>query len=255
MVDDSALIDLNLPQCSHDDLLAVGNAVQMVARGRQRAPRCPSIVGEAAYEGIKGGSGANVQRLLFWSTVLSGAPGYVYGADGLWQAGVPGGTSGGEWGSAPFKKAYRLPGSAQLGVAKRLLERCRWWQFAPHPDWVRPAASRGDYIKPYAAGIPGQVRVAFLPAIGNHYRRRAGELQFIYTPAYRRLLRLRKLEGGVRYRARYVSPVTGAERDLGPVSGVRRGEWPLPPAPDWGDWVLVLERVEGIMTKKGAAGQ
>jgi hypothetical protein len=214
----------------------------MIAQGRRRDPQCPSIVGEAAYEGIKGACGANVQRLLFWSTVLSGAPGYVYGADGLWQAGVPGGNSGGPWGSASFRKAYRLPGSAQLGMAKRLLEGLPWWGFAPRPEWVTPAPSKGDWIKPYAAGTPGRVRVIFFPAIANHYRKPSGRLQFIYTPGYRRLIRLNGLEPGLRYRARYVSAVTGVERRLGVIQGDRRGQWVPPPAPDFSDWVLILER-------------
>jgi len=200
------------------------------------------MVGEAAYEGIKGGSGANIQRLLFWCTVLSGARGYVYGADGVWQAGVPGGTSGGDWGSASWRKGYRLPGSAQLGLAKRLLERYRWWEFEPRPDWVNPEPTVDDAIKPCAAGIPAEVRVVFLPAIGNHYRRADGRIQFIYTPAYRRLLRLRGIERGVSYRAFYFSPVSGAEVDVGRVDGVRKGEWAPPPTPDWSDWVLVLQR-------------
>ncbi len=243
MVDDPSLIDLNLPQCSHDDMLAVPNAVKMIARGVRREPRCPSMVGEAAYEGIKGGCGANVQRLLFWLTVLSGAAGYVYGADGVWQAGVPGGSSGGDWGTASWKRGYRLPGSNQLGIAKRLLERCPWWEFEPRPDWVSPCSTPEDAIKPAAAGIPRQVRVIFFPAIGNHYRRPDGRIQFIYTPAYRRSLRLMGLEDGVRYRALYVSAVTGDEVDAGMVKSDGTGECPAPQAPDWGDWVLVLQAV------------
>ena len=47
-----------------------------------------------------------------------------------------------------------MPGSAQLGLAKRLLERYEWWRFEPHPEWAEPHWTKENYSAPYAAGIP-----------------------------------------------------------------------------------------------------
>jgi hypothetical protein len=245
MVDDPKLVDLNLPQCGHDDLVSLPNALNLITEGRKRKPRVPSLVGEAAYEGIKGGSGANVQRILFWGSVLNGAPGYIYGADGLWQAGAPGSkNAGGEWGNQPWKRAYQYPGSLQIGLGKKLLEEYPWWCFQPHPEWVEPSWEKGDYIKPYAAGIPRKVRVIFLPAIGNHYRKQTGELMFIYSPQYRSLIRVCRLEKGLAYRALYFDPVTGKKTLLGKIRPDKQGRWIPPAPPNINDWVLVLENVK-----------
>ena len=53
-----------------------------------------------------------------------------------------------------------FPGSRQVGLGKRVLERYPWWRFELHPEWVshvgegyfKPIES---YIRPFAAGIPG----------------------------------------------------------------------------------------------------
>ena len=52
----------------------------------------------------------------------------------------------------------------QLGLGKRLLERFPWWRFEPHPEWVEPHWNKDNYFQPYAAGIPGEVRVMFWPS-------------------------------------------------------------------------------------------
>ena len=41
--------------------------------------------GEVCFEGMAGSSWQDVQRLLFWSNILQGTPGYGYGAEGIWQ--------------------------------------------------------------------------------------------------------------------------------------------------------------------------
>ena len=127
----------------------------------------PALIDEISYEGILHYSGAEVQRFGFWTGLLCGAAGHTYGANGLWQFNTraePFGASpwGGNWGNLPWDEAAALPGSAQLGLAARFLQRFEWWRFEPHQEWVSPAGSPEHIQWPFAAGIPGQVRVIYL---------------------------------------------------------------------------------------------
>lgn len=133
------------------------------------------------------------------------------------------------WGHTPCEEACHLPGSAQLGLAKRLLERYPWWRFEPHPEWVEPHWSEQNYFAPYAAGLPGEVRILFLPW---------------FTPT----VLVKGIEPGTTYRAFLFNPVNGDEQDLGSVIPDEDGDWRLPLSrlPIYQDWVLVLEKAGGI---------
>jgi hypothetical protein len=138
----------------------------------------------------------------------------------------PHGTS---WGDTPWDEAYRLPGSSQLGLGKRLLERYPWRQFEPHPEWAEPHHTPENRRLIYVAGIPGQVRVAFIPA----------EASWV---AWSGRAAIKELEAGLAYHAFYFDPRTGREYDLGTVTADAQGQWLLPRPPIFQDWVVVLER-------------
>jgi len=79
---------------------------------------------------------------------------------------------------------------------------------------------------PYAAGIPGELRIIYIP-------------QRIYNwtgPL------LKKLEPDVQYHVFYFNPINGDEYDLGSVSGNSKGQWQAPEVPLCQDWVLILEK-------------
>jgi hypothetical protein len=167
---------------------------------------------------------------MFWACMLSGAAGHTYGANGIWQMSsreVPYGPSphGMSWGDTPWEEAHQLPGSSQLGIAKRLLERYEWWRFEPHPEWVEPHWTEDDYSLPFAAGIPGEVRMIFLP---------------FFTPN----AVVKQMESGVPYHGFLFNPVDGGEHDLGILEPDAAGEWHMPFTymPVYLDWVLVIER-------------
>jgi hypothetical protein len=172
-----------------------------------------------------------VQRFAFWTDVLSGSAGHTYGANGLWQFNTraqPYGASpwGGTWGNIPWDEAARLPGSGQLGMAARFLQRFEWWRFEPHQDWVSPAGSPEHIDLPFAAGIPGQVR-----------------LVYIYGPTFTpNSLTVQKLEPGSAYTAFWWDPRSGVEHALGTAQPDAAGAWTIPMQPELTDWVLVLER-------------
>lgn len=231
-VTDDGVLDFDMLQTGHGGYSSVPNTVAKVTAERDRQPPMPVIVGEVNYEGILHGTQAETQRLTYWSAVLSGAAGFTYGANGLWQVNtreVPYGPSphGASWGDTPWDQARDLEGSRQLGMAKELLTRYDWSRFEPHPEWVEPAGSAEHIEAPFAAGIPRQVRVIYL-----------------YQPLMpwtQSRTWVRGLEPDLIYQAFYWNPRTGARHALGAVEPNADGAWPIPVQPTMSDWVLVLE--------------
>lgn len=227
-VEDETVLDLDMLQTGHGDRASIPNTIKLVTQSYSRAPTMPVIEGEVCYEGIGEACRQEVQRFMFWATFLCGARGFTYGANGIWQVNrreQPFGPSphGMSWGDTPWDIAYRLPGSEQLGIAKRLLQRYEWWRFEPHPEWVEPHFSEENFLAPYAGGIPGEVRVIFLP---------------FWNPN----AVVKSLEPGVRYNAFFFNPANGDIEEIGEVLPDGKGDWHIPPLPIYQDWLVVLER-------------
>ncbi|UCG49965.1 MAG: hypothetical protein JSU94_09300, partial [Phycisphaerales bacterium] len=123
-----------------------------------------------------------------------------------------------------WRQGMNYPGSSQLGIGKRLLEKYPWWRFEPHPEWAEKDC--------FAAGIPGEVRFIYQPKRGIYNWN--GTV-------------VKNLERGVRYSAFYVDPATGRRFDQGAVinrqasSPTSPGQYKAPRLPSPQDWVLVLE--------------
>ena len=227
-VEDQSVLDFDMLQTGHSDRASIPNTVKRVTGSLPRAPKMPVLVGEVCYEGIMEASRQELQRFMFWACMLSGAAGHTYGANGIWQlntAEQPYGPSphGRSWGDTPWDVAYQLPGSRQLGLAKGLLGRFAWWRLEPHPEWVEPHWTDSDFMRPYAAGIPGELRIIFLPAPGG--------------PA-----KVKQLESAVQWRAFFADPATGKEHGIGTVKADANGDWQMPDSPVIQDWICVLER-------------
>ena len=228
------LIDFEMLQTGHDDRRSLPNTVESVRRSVARMPVMPVIDAEVCYEGIGEASRQEVQLLMFWVCMLNGAAGHTYGANGIWQVNTreqPYGPSphGLAWGNTPWDEAMRLPGSVQVGLGKRLLERYEWWRFEAHPEWVEPHWSADNYFVAYAAGIPGETR-------------------FIFWPSTFASGVVKQIEPDVTYRAFLFNPTNGDELDLGLVEPDANGDWALPVGnggwrvmPIFQDWVLVLD--------------
>jgi len=223
-VEDPSVLDFDMLQTGHNDRKSVPNHVKSIGKSLGRSPTMPVVVGEVCYEGILEASRSEIQRLVFWSALLSGTAGHTYGANGIWQVNTrerPFGPSphGSSWGETPWEEAYRLPGSRHLAVGKRILERYPWWRFESHPEWVEPHFNEEDYFQPYAGGIPGEVRVIYLPDA--------------------RPLHLTGLDTESGYHAFFIDPKNGKTYDIGRVP--RAKEWDSPKPPIFQDWLLVLE--------------
>jgi len=233
-VEDPSVQDIDMLQTGHSGYPTLADTVDIVTGALAHKPEMPVLVGEVNYEGIIESSREEMQRFIFWSCLLSGAAGHTYGANGIWQLNTrekpyglsPHGTS---WGDTPWEDAYQLPGSGQLGLAKRLLERYPWWQFEVRPEWVEPHQTKENRRLPYAAGIPGRVRVVFVPAEAVWSIWRGG-------------MAIKGIEAGSQYHAFYFNPKNGKEHDLGIAKANAKGDYILPKPPIFQDWVVVLEK-------------
>jgi hypothetical protein len=215
---DESVIDFDMLQTGHGDWGAAANTVSKLTSSYSKTPTMPVLVGEVDYEGLMMANREDIQRFMFWSCLLNGAAGHTYGAGGIWQMNSEN-VRGSEYEFTPWFKAMHYPGSGELGLAKKLLEKYPWWRFEPHPEWVEPHSTtlfephaewyndnerwkaQGDrYDLPYAAGIPGEVRFIYIP--GQHF--------FNWTAPT-----LTHLETNVNYHAFYFDPAWGKRYDLG----------------------------------------
>jgi len=228
-VTDPAVLDFDMLQTGHGDRQSAPNTVRTVTASYAAQPRMPVIDGEVCYEGILEASREEVQRFYFWACVLSGAAGHTYGANGIWQVNrrdQPFGPSphGRSWGDIPWDEAARLPGAAHIAHSKKLLMRFAWWRFEPHPEWVEPHWDETNYWMPFAAGIPGELRVIFVPALWN-------------------LPKVTSLERGT-WRGFFFDPRNGRDIPIPNAVPDASGTWQPPLPPVVADWVLVLERLK-----------
>ena len=222
------VVDFDMVGGSHDDWnAATPQTLSILTSARAKTPPAPVLCGETAYEGHMQLNLQVLQRHIFWMYMLNGAAGHTYGAAGVWHAGVdgdPGIRPVYDW--TTWREGMNYPGSAQLGLNKRLLEQYSWERFQPHPEWVEAGC--------YAAGIPGEVRFIYLPRRGVYNWN--GPL-------------VKNLEPDVTWHAYYFDPATGRRFDQGTVPG-KAGEKTAKPVdfkrnlPSPQDWVLVLERLK-----------
>jgi len=195
-VTDETVIDFDMLQTGHGDWEAARGAIPKVQAAYARKPPMPVVLGEYCYEGHMQTAFQDVQRYVFWGNMLSGSAGHTYGAAGVWHASVEGDPGiANVYDFTTWKEGMQYPGSGQLGLGKRLLEQYRWADFEPHPEWVEDGC--------FAAGIPGEVRIVYLP------RRN------VYNWSG---LVVRQLERDVPYHAFYFNPTNGTRYALGTVT-------------------------------------
>jgi len=223
------LVDIEMLQTGHSGHASVPNTVNQITESVAQEPRMPVVNGEVSYEGIGGTCWQEVQRIMFWVCMLSGGAGHTYGANGIWQLNTRErryGPSphGMDWGHMPWEDACQLPGSRQVGIGKRLLERYEWWRLELAPDLVEGRWTPQNYYGRYAARIPGQCLI-------------------VYILLGRGAVTVKGLEPGAPHRAFYFDPATGEEYDLGLAEPDAQGRWTtsgMPPL--YQDLVLVIER-------------
>jgi hypothetical protein len=232
-VENDSLLDFNMLQTGHGGFDSVPDTLKFVTGEYSRAPKMPVVIGEVSYEGILHGTQAEIQRLTFWSAVLSGAGGFTYGANGIWQVNQndkPYGPSphGASWGDTPWEEAYKLPGSYHLSLAKKFLQKFPWPEMQPHPEWTDPIGSDKNPSAPFAAGIPEKFRIIYF-----------------YNPSipWASNMKVLGIEKSITYNAYFWDPRTGKEHQIGKVTPDNSGSWEIPMQPVMSDWVLVMEKI------------
>jgi hypothetical protein len=236
-IEDRSLLDYDMLQTAHGTQNYFWHSVAAVRHSCGLKPSMPVLMSEGFYEGILESSREETQRWFFWSSILSGAAGHTYGANGIWQLNQPGkpfraNPMGMHWGDIPWNEAAKLPGAKQIALGKKLLEELPWWEMEPRQDWlqlgkpspvVRP--EHAPMMTPYCAGIPRKLRLIYWPN----------------SDAFVPLGGIAKIEPGVRYQATLVNPSTGEKTAIGPVVADKDGNWPAPKPPVHRDWLLVLQ--------------
>jgi hypothetical protein len=212
-------------------------AIEALEEGRKRYPDRAIVSAEPPYEGHGGTNGPDVQRYSFWSTMLSGAQGYTYGAAGIFQANDrdrPTGCrpDGGAFDAVFWDDSMLFPGAEQVAWGAELLRSLDGHRFETHPEWASAELRWGHGAYPipfrtFAAGIPGQCRLVYIPLRWYHWD----------GPV------VHGLEPGIRYTACYIDPESFTRHELGEVSGDAVGEWQAPTLPVMHDMLLLMERI------------
>jgi hypothetical protein len=239
-IDDPSLLDFELLQTNHDDWWGTPASLGLLIEDLGKEPRMPVMIGEVAYEGLQQHNRQEVVRFGYWSAMLSGEAGHTYGAGGIFEMESSkepyGRTPDGDWHSyldEPWDVAAQFPGAQQLAWGKALFERFEWWRLEPHPEWVDPHWSPDRYRLPFAAYIPGELAMMYLPTL---IRDRRDSVHQWISP------RVSHLDPSARWTAFWFCPSTGHEEPIPVVEVEPDGTW-VPPVPnEMVDWVLVVHR-------------
>lgn len=229
-IDKMEYIDMVMVQSGHDGFATLPKAKSFMKRFYAEYPDKPVIHGEVCFEGMKGSSRDDVQRFLFWTDVLTGAPGFSYGVEGIWQFNTekqlfgvsPGGNT---WGNVPWETAYQYLGSIQVGLGKQFLENYEWWKLSP--DRTRIESNINDEVyAPYCASIEDHTYL----------------LYFHKPPTRWRSYKLNGLDRGAKYRVQFFDPIEGDVYAAGEVLPDSDAKIAITETPIMQDWVVIIEK-------------
>ena len=201
---DGTLVDFSMLQTGHGDRESLPNTVQRVTGEYAETPAMPVINSEVCYEGIGEACRQEVQRMMFWTCLLSGAAGHTYGANGIWQVNTrttPFGPSphGMAWGNTPWEDAVSAPGLRAGGPGETHPGALSLVALRAAPGMGRAALERGEFLRRLCRRHPGRSARHLFPGVlvlrrqSRRYRTR----RRLTTPCL-------------------INPVNGDELDLGP---------------------------------------
>lgn len=230
---DDTLLDFEMLQTGHSGYQSLTPSTAAMRAGVTRRPQMPVLNGEVNYEGIMGGSKDEVQRFLFWASMLQGACGHTYGTFGICTMNARDEPYVGvtlSWADGFWQDDMHYPGSAHVGIGARILQRYPWWRLEPCEE---PAATALGRELSFVGRIPGELIVAYLPCCCFP------EDMLGCQGSWGQLIPLR-IENDTKYRAVFINPCSGYTLPIGEVVA-ENGEWMPPRKPTMADWLLVLE--------------
>lgn len=132
---DASWLNIDLFQTRHQKGF---REYRFTRKARKRNPIRPVIDGEPGYENIPNLlnkwnfqrlNAADIRRSAYWN-MLSGAAGYTYGCNEIWQ--MHDGKTDPKFGAQfSWKEALDLPGSGQMGIMRTIFESLPWQEMEP----------------------------------------------------------------------------------------------------------------------------
>lgn len=224
-------LDFNTLQSGH----SIKNAANwdMIRKDYERQPTKPCMDSEPCYENHpvrqKKEQGwfdeYDVRKTCYWA-LFAGAHGHTYGCHDIWMMYDKGGKNLAD-ARTGWRDAIHLPGSTQVGYARKLLE-----------------------ARPFLTRLPDQNLIVGDPGKdGDHVRATRdvdGTYALVYIPSRREVaIDISKMNGAVR--VTWMNPRTGKCTPAGQVEGGKPQSF-APPEAEAGavgqDWVLILDSAE-----------
>ena len=148
---------------------AIAYAVNYIEPLVKLDPPRPVINGECCYEGMFNAAGPEIQRMIFWNTILKGGAGWTYGAQGVWAASHeknPFGPSayGMTWGYHSWQKASQFEGGKQVGASRKYLNKFPWWKLQRSDEKFTDQTGVHPFFKAVCASTPdNELLMAYAP--------------------------------------------------------------------------------------------
>jgi hypothetical protein len=200
-----------------------------IARDYKLQPIKPCLDAEPGYEdhpsGFKAQNGymddSQTRRFAYWA-LFAGACGHTYGCHDIWQFYQPGRkpiTAA----RTPWKEAMKLPGSAQVGYARALIESRPF--FARVPD-------QGLLLQPPLAGID------YAAVTSDKNAEDKATYIMAYLPKFSEITLNTAVIAGGNLHVSWFNPRTGKAENPQQIANPRQYH---PTNPGEGDWVLVID--------------
>ncbi|HPP09272.1 MAG TPA: DUF4038 domain-containing protein [bacterium] len=231
-IENPELLDINMLQTGHGSHTSFEHTWASIDKAKKACPEKPIIIGEVNYEGIGEACRQEIQRICFWGSMLSGASGFTYGANGIWQINTeqkPYGPSphGRSWGDTPWEQAYKLPGSLHLSIGKQILFRMNWQKLVPCREKLVVEDEKSCI---FAAEIPDQIMIIYVgpPAFSSGFKEISG------------------LKQNCAYELSFIDPKDGRIKKKMKLQSDKNGRvsleqhfWRM--VPIWQDWLLTVK--------------
>ncbi len=161
-------LDFDMYQSGHSH---IAQEYQYVIESRKLTPARPVVNGEARYENIPDRfwgekaygwlDQADVRVSAYWS-IISGAAGYTYGCNDIWQMYDPNHEPLVQ-ARTGWQQALHLPGSSQMGYLRKIFEALPWYELHFDQSLILNENHQGESYQVCAVGERRNFLVAYSP--------------------------------------------------------------------------------------------